>query len=173
MKYVSLFFLFLGLSLGVSFAQDTPLLMVEELPYKEIGPAPEVYTAATMAARMIDGLGYRYYWATEGLRKEDMDYLPSKDARTLKETLTHIHGLSQAIFNASRKLPNEGPSMNRPDEFKALRQATLKNLEQASIILKKNPNQDMEELKVIFKRGENSSEFPYWNLINGQISDAL
>jgi len=39
--------------------------------------------------------------------------------------------------------------------------------------LKANPDQNLSELKVIFKRGENESEFPFWNVINGQISDAI
>ena len=39
-----------------------------ELPYKEIPSYPANYTQSTVISRMIDGLGYRYYWATENLR---------------------------------------------------------------------------------------------------------
>ena len=39
-----------------------------ELPYKEIPSYPANYTQGTVISRMIDGLGYRYYWATENLR---------------------------------------------------------------------------------------------------------
>jgi hypothetical protein len=31
----------------------------------------------------------------------------------------------------------------------------------------------MEEMNLIMKRGESQSEFPFWNLINGPISDCL
>ena len=37
------------------------------LPYYQIPDYPSSYNAATVAARTIDGLGFRYYWATEGL----------------------------------------------------------------------------------------------------------
>lgn len=32
---------------------------------------------------------------------------------------------------------------------------------------------DLSEFNIVFKRGERSSEFPFWNQINGPISDAL
>jgi len=51
----------------------------KSLPYYEIPSYPETYTAATVAARLIDGVGFRYYWATEGLRPEDLSHRPSKD----------------------------------------------------------------------------------------------
>ena len=72
---------------SLTMAQDN-----EKLPYYELPEYSETYTAGTVAARMIDGLGFRYYWATEGLRDEDLDFKPSEDARTTKETIDHIVG---------------------------------------------------------------------------------
>ena len=160
--------------LSSAFGQTgTTTSMQEKLPYEEIGDSPETYTSATVAARMIDGLGYRYYWATEGLREEDLNFKPSDDARTTMETIFHLYGLSGTIVNASKNAPNIRPAENVPEGYEALRAATLKNLAEASEILKKNPDQDMSELKVIFQNGENRSEFPYWNMINGPIADAI
>jgi len=50
------------------------------LPYHTIPEAPENYTAGTMVSRMIDGLGFRYYWATEGLTPDNLTpyYIPQK-----------------------------------------------------------------------------------------------
>jgi len=143
------------------------------LPYVDIGDYPESYTAATVAARMIDALGYRYYWASEGLKKEDMAYKPSEDARSTYETLTHLYGLSRTIINASKNAPNVRPAKGNPEDYEGLRKATLSNLKEASDILKASPEKNLDELKVIFKRGENASEFPYWNMINGPIADAI
>ena len=160
--------------LSSAFGQTgTTTSMQEKLPYEEIGDSPETYTSATVAARMIDGLGYRYYWATEGLSEEDLNFKPSDDARTTMETIFHLYGLSGTIVNASKNEPNIRPAENVPEGYEALRAATLKNLAEASEILKKNPDQDMSQLKVIFQNGENRSEFPYWNMINGPIADAI
>ena len=65
--------------------------------YYEIPEYPEVYTANTTSARMVDGLGFRYYWATEGLRAEDLQHKASESGRTSFETITHIYGLSKFI----------------------------------------------------------------------------
>ncbi|MFT5959604.1 MAG: hypothetical protein ACI8VJ_001363, partial [Polaribacter sp.] len=46
------------------------------LPYYQIPKMEESYTAQNTVARMVDGLGFRYYWATEGLRAEDLAYQP-------------------------------------------------------------------------------------------------
>ena len=42
-----------------------------ELNFKEIPAYPASYSAGNVVVRIIDGLGYRYYWATDGLRSED------------------------------------------------------------------------------------------------------
>ncbi|MDW3648111.1 MAG: hypothetical protein R8P61_13675 [Bacteroidia bacterium] len=165
--------IFLFLLSAVSGQNSSPTAMEEKLPYEEIGLSPESYTAGTVAARMIDGLGYRYYWATEGLREEDLAYKPSEDARTTMETLLHLYGLSGTIINASKNAPNIRPAKNVPETYEALRAATLKNLAEASEILKNNPEKDLSELNVIFQNGDNTSEFPYWNMINGPIADAI
>ena len=60
----------------------------QDLPYYEIPEYPESYTAGTVSARMIDGFGFRYYWATEGLRVEDLKFRPNVDARSSAECTT-------------------------------------------------------------------------------------
>ena len=47
---------------------------------------------------MIDGLGFRYYWATHGLRPEDLNYKPSETNRTIEETIDHIYNLSLSFI---------------------------------------------------------------------------
>ena len=44
------------------------------LPYHKIPEYPENYGAGNVLSRLIDGLGYRYYWATKDLRVEDLAY---------------------------------------------------------------------------------------------------
>ncbi|MEL6254489.1 MAG: hypothetical protein AAFR87_20945 [Bacteroidota bacterium] len=170
LAFTCIFFLLSSATFGQNSATTS---MNEKLPYEEIGASPETYTAATVAARMIDGLGYRYYWSSEGLREEDLDFKPSDDARSMRETMVHLYGLSGTILNASKNVANIRPMENVPENFADMRAATLKNLAEASSILKNNPEKALSELKIIFKRGENSSEFPYWNMINGPIADAI
>ena len=45
-------------------------------PLNEIPASPENATSGNIIARMVQGLGYRYYWATKNLRIEDLSYRP-------------------------------------------------------------------------------------------------
>ncbi|MFT4567443.1 MAG: putative damage-inducible protein DinB [Saprospiraceae bacterium] len=147
--------------------------MSEKLPFHQIPDAPETYTAESVAARMVDGLGYRYYWATQGLTEKEMDYKPGEDSRTVRETLEHLTGLSQGIANAMLQKPNVRTSEKVKLSLDERRAITLQNLQTASDILHKAGSESLKSFNVVFQRGEKSSSFPFWNLINGQISDAL
>jgi len=138
------------------------------LPYRQIPDYPDSFTPETVAARMVDGLGYRYYWATEGLKEEDLAYKPSEDSRTTGETINHIYGLSRTIVNAPQSKVNSRDQENL--SFEEKRKKTLENFQKASRLIKEG---DMENYKIIFQRGDNTTEFPFWNLINGPIADAI
>lgn len=144
-----------------------------ELPYYQIPDYPAKYTANTVAARMVDGLGFRYYWATEGLRAEDLAFKPNDEARTTEETIDHILGLTRVILNSVKKIPNE-PAENQPAlTYEQKRKETLENIKLTSDILKKSKEGEMEEYKIVFKNGDKTTEYPFWNQLNGPISDAI
>lgn len=161
---LSLLLLFIA---SQSLAQPTT-----ELPYRQIPDYPSHYTAATVTARMIDGLGFRYYWATEGLQPNDLSYRPNEDARTTQETLTHIYELSRNILNSVNQVPNT-TDKTAPMSFAGLRQKTLENLKATSDKLMNSKDEDLDNYKMVFKRDSETREFPFWNEINGPISDAL
>lgn len=144
-----------------------------ELPYRQIPDYPEKYSTGNVLGRMIDGLGYRFYWATEGLQEKDLAFSPSTDARNTLQTIEHIYQLSVMVLNASEKKPNLRPA-NWPEmDFVQLRQATLQNLQTASELLKKMKEKEIAKLSASFKRDEKVSSFPYWHIINGPIADAI
>jgi hypothetical protein len=147
--------------------------MNENIPYKKIPDYPENYTSGTLIARMIDGLGYRYYWATEGLTAKDLAYLPGNEGRSSGDTMDHLLGLSEMIVNTIKHLPNIKPRKERVLDFSQKRTITLQNLKMASDILKSSTTSEIESSKIIFQRKGNSSEMPFWHLLNGPIADAL
>ena len=147
-------------------AQNEP----DQLPYQQIPEAPENYTEGNVVARMVDGLGFRYYWATENLGPEDLMYKPSSEARTAGETLDHILGLSLVILNSAEHKINEGIDATSMD-FDEKRRMTLKNLKKAGDIFRES--KDLSQFSIIFKGENGNREFPFWNQINGPIADAL
>lgn len=137
------------------------------LYYSQIPDYPESYTAGGVAARMVDGLGFRFYWATEGLRQEDLYFRPGDDARSAAETIDHIFQMSYLIANAVQKESEYPP---KDLSFTQKRTFTLSNLRQASQVLRKSSDKDLEGYVIKFGNG---TELPFWNLINGPIADAL
>lgn len=154
-----------------AYAQNTNNM---ELPYHQIPDHPQDFTSGNIIARLIDGLGYRYYWATEDLTEDDLNYKPSAEGKTTFETIKHIQGLSGTILNACKNQPNIR-SEEKPQEmsYEMLRENTLGNLKQASDAVKGKNAEEVSNLAVIFQRGDNKSEFPFWNMINGPIADAI
>ncbi len=163
--YLSLFVLVIC---STTLAQEN---MKDSIPYASIPEAPENYTAGTVVARMIDGLGFRYYWASEGLTQENMDYSLGNDTRTIAETISHIYNLSSTVLNAAKKLPNERtkPAVSLSSFEERIR--TLENLKEASMLFAVST--DMEAHKIIFKNANGETSFPFWNGINGQVEDAV
>ena len=133
----------------------------DTLPYYEIPEHAETYTAGTVASRMLDGLGFRYYWATEGLRVEDLEYKPSESGRSSAETIDHLYGLSNFILHSisTEKSSDKDEALT----FEEKRKQTLLNIKKASGILRKID--DVSQF--------DNDRFPFWNIINGPISDAL
>lgn len=146
---------------------------IQELPFKSIPEASKNYESGNIVVRMIEGLGYRYYWATEGLQTGDLDYKPSDSGQSTKETLKHIHGLADVLKNVSLNLPSIRPTPNQSEDFVELRKQTLNYLEEATVNFKNKTPKELAELKVIFERGEKQSSFPFWNMINGPLADAI
>lgn len=152
--------------IGFSQTQNDSIFYYQQLPEN-----PKEYTPGAVVARMIDGLGFRYYWATEGLTETDLDYRPSPEARTLLETLDHIYGLSKTIINSAKEVSTDFTLKDSTAGYEEKRNATLENFRTASALFLKT--QDLSKHSIIFKRESGSSEFPFWNHINGPIEDAV
>ena len=157
--------LLVWLSCYTAFTQD-------QLPFYEISESGDNYSAGTLAARMIDGLGFRYRWATDSLRQADLDYRPGAEARSTFETVVHIYQLSIIIINATTSSPNQFPD-TKSMTFELLRKRTLENLQIASANLRTAKDGDFKKFKIILKQSVGTRELPFWNVINGPIADAL
>ncbi len=141
---------------------------MNELPYYRIPEAPKSMSAVTVMIRLFDGLGFRYRWATEGLRAEDMDFQPCSSSMKIGELLAHIHGLL---------LVSEG--FITGDEQEKITQVGLderrkKTLDAVVRIREALQGLDDEFLgNRMYSPPWDEKEFPIWNLLNGPLSDAL
>ena len=162
--------LFSSILILLCFASNAQENMTD-VPYASIPEASENYTAGTIMSRMIDGLGFRFYWASEGLTAADLKYEPGNEGRSLDQTLDHILGLSTVILNSAKNEPNDRTKPAEKLQGEERRTKILKNLKEASALYL--ASDDMKGHTIIFKTGKGSSTFPLWNNINGPIEDAV
>lgn len=139
--------------------------------FQSIPDYPSEYSAINVAIRLIDGLGYRYHWASKNLREKDIEYSPGNEGQTALETLQHIYDLSETIVRVIQGNVIDVTKEQEIPDYPELRQRTLENLWEARTSLQEVNS--LDSLKVVYQRGERQSAFPFWNLINGHISDAL
>lgn len=137
----------------------------DRLPYREIPDYPDNYNALNMASRMVDGLGFRFYWATEGLRETDPSFRPTEEARSVDETIDHILSMTLMLANSVKQIddkPKEGLSF---DEKRAL---VLYHLKTSSDLLQQSNTEDLKTYTIKLGNGES---LPFWNFINGPIAE--
>lgn len=139
----------------------------DSIPYREMPDYPENYTAGSMASRMIDGLGFRFYWATEGLREEDLAFRPNEASRSTDETIDHmlsmIHGITKNLSKFDKPELAEFT-------FEEKRAHILVELKTISYILLNSTDKDFKSYNIKLGNGE---ELPFWHYVNGQIEDCI
>lgn len=162
MKFITYLFLISSTAMLYGQARSTDF-------FYQIPENPEDYTAGTVAGRIVDGLGFRYYWATEGLTKEDLLFRPSEEARSIEETVDHILSLSDVILNSVNEQPSKGVTMDGMT-FEAKRSQTLENIMNTSLLLKGATDEDLTRFNMVFSE---TIQYPFWNMLNGPIADAI
>jgi len=161
--FITLIFLF---ALSINAQTDKKEI---DLPFSEIGEYPTDFSQANIISRMIEGLCYRYYWATKSLSENDLNYKSSDDARSTIQIIEHIYSLTMMISSSFEKKEFKFTSFTY--NYDELRTKTLLKLKYIHDELRSNP--DFSQLFIKFERGGTKMEFPFWNQINGPISDAL
>ncbi len=139
---------------------------MRELPYRSIPEPLGEVSAPSVLARLVDGLGFRYRWATEGLRGEDYEYQPSPDSMSVKELLGHIHGLVSWVL---RSLGGDAQPAPEDPTLREIRSLTLEKIGGIRNLLVEMSPEELASRR-IRTRG---AEYPFWNMVNGPLSDAL
>ena len=137
--------------------------------FYEIKDFEENYSENAIISRFLHAVGFRYYWATEGLRENDLIYKPSVTGISTRETLEHIYILA-IIINSGMKDTEVIRSESYPElSFEKLRESTLKLTKESIDIVSKYDENDFQKSKIRFSK----NRFDFYNLFHGPISDSL
>ena len=129
--------------------------------YRTIGAYPPRQDANGVFMRLIDGLGYRFYWATEGLRPADYVFSPGAGCMSIGDLIGHVWGLANWV---QEHVTGAGAG-TRPADPAEQRARALEILHTIRTHVGTIDGRALWELRI--------NDHPVWHLVNGPLSDAL
>ena len=137
----------------------------QELPFEDISKTPYDLTATNTLLRMVEGLAFRYRWATENLSEENIKFKPHPTSMSVEEVNAHIFDL---VDSTNRVFGGEKQNKDSLNSFHKLRIKSLNILADLSERLKEMSDEDLSEIEK-----NTSRKLPFWYWINGPLADAL
>ena len=137
----------------------------QELPFEDISKTPNDLTATNTLLRMVEGLAFRYRWATENLSEENIKFKPHPTSMSVEEVNAHIFDL---VDSTNRVFGGEKQNKDSLNSFNKLRIKSLNILADLSERLKEMSDEDLSEIEK-----NTSRKLPFWYWINGPLADAL
>jgi hypothetical protein len=128
--------------------------------YHRIPNYPNNLSSTSVLTRLLDGLGFRFYWATEGLRPDDYAFRPAEDTMSIGELVIHVWTLMNWVSSSVLKKPYRKPKNGAAAREEAL--IIIHDLREKMLAMS---DDDLKKLRILGK--------PFWHLINGPFSDAL
>jgi hypothetical protein len=114
---------------------------------------------------MVEGLAFRYRWATENLSEENIKFKPHPTSMSIEEVNAHIFDL---VDSTNRVFGGEKQNKDSLNSFHKLRIKSLNILADLSERLKEMSDEDLSEIEK-----NTSRKLPFWYWINGPLADAL
>lgn len=139
--------------------------MNDPFPYHSLPESPKALSTQNTIARLVDGLGFRYRWATEGLLEENLSYRPSPDSMNLAELMHHVYDLA---YKSDKKFAGARGHDDSLKSLTDLRRLSLAHFAELSIRLKA---MDDEAFKNLVQ--SDTEKYTFWYWLNGPIADAL
>ena len=137
----------------------------QELPFEDISKTPTELTATNTILRMVEGLAFRYRWATENLSEEDIKFRPHPTSMSIEEVNSHIFDLVDSTF---RVFGGEKQNKETLNSFQDIRESNLFLLKKLVILLIEMNDSELAEMEK-----NTSRKLPFWYWINGPLADAL
>ena len=141
---------------------------MSDLPYNTIPDYPADMNASNIMLRLVDSIGFRYRWATEGLREEDMQFQACDSSMDMLALMKHVNWLlnvSEAYITGKDMVPVKDVGLEER------RKETL-----ATVIRMREALSELDDeylAKRMYKPPWREGEYPIWTLINGPLSDSL
>lgn len=141
--------------------------------YKKLPIPAKTVNVNTLLSRQLQGLGFRYYWATHELRKEDYDHRLSDSSRSILEIMDHVFSLCLTVLNSLKDEPNIRPVPALKLDPVLLRRKTLSLIHDIEKTVMTMNASDLENVMITFSTKKGIITYPFMYLMNGPLADTL
>lgn len=128
--------------------------------FYEIPDYPENVSGASVLVRLLDGLGFRFRWSTEGLSDEDYQFRPAPDCMSIEELVGHVWGLVNWVCQSTLT-----ERFRKQDDISLVRRSILEMTHALREALISMSDGDLAAIQI--------HERSFWHIVNGPIADAL
>ena len=128
--------------------------------FNRIPPYPDSISGTTVLVRLLDVLGFRFRWSTEGLSDDDYGFRPAPECMSIEELVRHVWGLVNWV-GLSMGLDD----FELGDDVARTRESVLEMIHVLRGGLNFMSDEELEEITI--------REMLFWHIINGPLSDAL
>lgn len=130
--------------------------------FRSVTEYPDRQDANGIVMRLLDGLGYRFYWATEGLEDADYGFSPGEGCMGIGDLVKHVWGLANWVHI---NLLGQSLFGDCPQDPAEVRGQILETLLSIRDYVGRVNSADLFACEV---EGQ-----PFWHVINGPLADAL
>jgi len=136
--------------------------------YQTLPSPPKKISNGAIIARLIDGLGFRFFTATDNLTENEFDFRPVEGSMNMTELLKHMYHVlkwGQLAFDSK--------AIKRDDlnSFEDYRNEILKSCENFRNRVLEMSDEEISKVSIYRKR--NDTHYSFWYIINGPIADVL
>jgi len=138
-------------------------MSADTVPFYKIPDPPAAASAGAILGRLADAIGFRFRWATEGIRDADLPFKPAADCWSLAQLIDHIADLLEPVAKAVGA--RQHPPLAQQAGFVALRARILDLSAGLSARFKAMPDADLA--------GASAGKLSVWTMVNGNLADIL
>ncbi len=137
--------------------------------FRSLPPGPETATGSAVLVRLVEGTGFRFTWATEGLRETDLTCRPTPQTMSIAELAAHVCDLVTWVAIAAGAVPADTKPPDSPPPFASVRQRVLEVLALLRARLADMSDGEIGAIRI----GSRAGPVPWPHIVNGPLADAL
>jgi hypothetical protein len=137
--------------------------------FRSLPPGPAAVSGSAVLVRLVEGIGFRFTWATEGLREQDLAFRPTPETMCIAEQTGHVLELVAWVAAATGAITAGSQEPASAPPFPEARQRIMEVLALLRARLAGMTDGEIGAIQI----GSRAGPVPWPHIVNGPLADAL